>query len=113
VIAKTVGKDQTQQGNRGNRGNRSTALYHASLPKSARLPGTLLKSCHAPKPLYDMFPVAIHERFVTHPTLNHKSIPASKSILTPMRARGGHISPTTSSSLTGETGFSLRLVLSP
>jgi hypothetical protein len=83
MIAKTVGKDQTQQVYR--------ASYHASLPKSASLPGTLLKSCRAPKPPYDLFPVAIQKRFVSQPTLNNKSIPASKNILTPMRFRGDDI----------------------
>jgi hypothetical protein len=87
VIAKTVGKDQTQQG------NRSTALYHASLPKSASLPGTLLKSCHAPKPLYDMFPVAIHERFVTHPSRLEPQIDSGlqEHFNAYARPRGSHI----------------------
>src|SRR5437870_1791200 len=36
-----------------------------------------------------IFRVLIHKRFVSHPTLNHKSIPTSKNILTPMRYCGG------------------------
>src|SRR5205807_1331790 len=80
AIAKTVGKDQAQQVYR--------ASYYASLQKSAGVPRALLKGLRAPKPLYDIFPVPIQERFVSHPTLNHKSIPTSKNILTPMRFRG-------------------------
>jgi hypothetical protein len=39
-----------------------------------------------------MFPVAIHERFVTHPTLNHKSIPALQEHFNAYaRPRGSHI----------------------
>src|SRR6185437_5332318 len=80
MIAETVSKDQAQQVCR--------AFYHASLQKSAGLPRTSLKSRRAPQPLYDMFPVPIQQRFVSHPTLNHKSIPVAKNILTPMRRRG-------------------------
>ena len=56
--------------------------------KNASIPRALLKGCRAPKPPYDIFPVPIQKRFVSHPTLNHKSIPTSKNILTPMRASG-------------------------
>ena len=80
MIAKTIGKEQTQQVHR--------VFYHASLQKSASVPCTLLKGCRASKPSYDLFPVPIQQRFVSHPTLNHKSIPASKNFLTPMRTRG-------------------------
>jgi hypothetical protein len=45
----------------------------------------LLKSRPAPKPLYDMFPVSVQQRFVSHPNLNHKSMPPSKNILTRLR----------------------------
>src|SRR5215475_10692057 len=80
LVAKTVRKDQAQQVYR--------AFYHTRLHKSAGLPRTSFKSCRAPKPSYDMVPVSIQKRFVSHPTLNHKSIPTSKNILTPMRLRG-------------------------
>src|SRR5439155_5211162 len=79
-IAETISKKQAQQVYR--------AFYHASLQKSTGLPRALLKSCRAPKPLYDMVPVPIQERFVSHPTLNHKLLPTFKNILTPMRAGG-------------------------
>ena len=80
MVAKTVSKDQAQQDDR--------AFYHPSLQKSAGLPRASLKSCRAPKPVYDMVPVPIQERFVSHPTLNHKPLPNSKNILTPMRESG-------------------------
>src|SRR4051812_21574542 len=80
VITETIGKKQAQQVYR--------ALYHASLPKSASLSRASLKSSRAPKPSYDIVPVPIQKRFVSHPTLNHKSIPTFKNFLTPMRAGG-------------------------
>src|SRR5262245_40586372 len=63
LVAKTVRKDQAQQVYR--------AFYHTRLHKSAGLPRTSFKSCRAPKPSYDMVPVSIQKRFVSHPTLNH------------------------------------------
>ena len=72
MIAKTVREDQAQQV--------YCVLYHPSLQKSASLPRTLLKSRCAPKPFYDVFPVSIQERFVSHLSLNHKSIPTSKKL---------------------------------
>src|SRR5882757_6897325 len=80
VIAKTISKQQAQQDHR--------AFYHASLLKSAGLPCAALKKRRATKPFNEIFPVLIQKRFVSHPTLNHKSIPTSKNILTPMRLRG-------------------------
>src|SRR6266699_5789079 len=83
VIAKTIGEEQAQQDHR--------VFYHASLPKSAGLPCAALKKRRATKPFYEIFPVLIQKRFVSHPTLNHKSIPTSKNILTPMRSRGERV----------------------
>src|SRR5258708_27910637 len=80
MIAKTIGKEQAQQHHR--------AFYHASLQKSAGLPCAALKKRRATKPFNEIFPVLIQKRFVSHPTLNHKSMPTSKNILTPMRVRG-------------------------
>src|SRR5205085_391807 len=80
VIAKTIGKDQAQQHHR--------VFYHATLQKSAGLLCAALKKRRATKPFYEILPVLIQKRFVSHPTLNHKSIPTSKNILTPMRFRG-------------------------
>jgi hypothetical protein len=80
MIAKTIGKEQAQQDHR--------AFYHASLQKSAGFPCAALKKRRATKPFNEIFPVLIQKRFVSHPTLNHKSIPTSKNILTPMRLRG-------------------------
>src|SRR5262249_15267378 len=85
VIAKTVGKDQSQQVYRG--------FYHASLQKSPGLPRAALKSRRPPKPSYDMFPVPIQQRFVSHSTLNHKPRQTSKNILTPMRESGASSIP--------------------
>ena len=59
------------------------AAEHSS-QKTGR-PRASLKSCRAPKLLYDIFPVPIQERFVSHPTLNRKPLQTSKNILTPMR----------------------------
>jgi hypothetical protein len=81
VIAKTIGKEQTQQVYR--------AFYRASLQKSAGFPRTALKKRRAAKPFYKIFSVPIQKRFVSHPTLNHKSIPTAKNFLTPMRDGGG------------------------
>src|SRR5260370_39227660 len=80
MTAKTIGKEQAQQTHR--------AFYHASLLKSAGLPCAALKKRRATKPFNEIFPVLIQKRFVSHPTLNHKSIPTSKNILTPMPASG-------------------------
>ena len=80
VIAKTISKQQAQQVHR--------VLYRASLPKSAGLPRTALKKRRTTKPFYQIFPVPIQKRFMCHSILNHKSIPTSKNILTPMRLRG-------------------------
>src|SRR5215472_5359729 len=81
VIAKTIGKEQTQQVHR--------VFYHASLQKSAGLPRAALKKRRATKPFYEIFPVPIKKRFVSHPTLNHKPIRLPRHILTPMREGGG------------------------
>src|SRR5260370_42013733 len=83
MIAKTIGKERAQQNHR--------AFYHASLLKSAGLPCAALKKRRANKPLNEIFPVLIQKRFVSHPTLNHKSIPISKNILTPMRSCGERV----------------------
>src|SRR5215472_3462698 len=80
VIAKTIGKEQTQQVHR--------VFYHASLQKSAGLPRAALKKRRATKPFYEIFPVPIKKRFASHPTLNHKPIRLPRHILTPMRFRG-------------------------
>jgi len=65
VIAKTIGKEQAQQVYR--------ALYHTSLQKkSAGFPRAALKKRRATMPFYEIFPVPIQKRFVSHPTLNHK-----------------------------------------
>src|SRR5260370_23455116 len=80
MTAKTIGKEQAQQTHR--------AFYHASLLKSAGLPCAALKKRRATKPFNEIFPVLIQKRFVSHHTLNHKSIPTSKNILTPMRKSG-------------------------
>src|SRR5258707_2421704 len=80
MIAKTIGKEQALHHHR--------AFYHASLQKSASLPCAALKKRRATKPFNEIFPVLIQKRFVSHPTLNHKSIPTSKNILTPMRESG-------------------------
>jgi hypothetical protein len=81
VIAKTIGKEQTQQVHR--------VFYHASLHKSAGLPRAALKKRRATKPFYEIFPVPINKRFVSHLTLNHKPIRLPRHILTPMREGGG------------------------
>src|SRR5208282_2437329 len=80
AIAKTIGKQQPQQV--------YCALYPASLQKGAAFPCAAFKKRRATKLFYEKFPVPIQKRFVSHPTLNHKSIPTSKNILTPMRCRG-------------------------
>src|SRR5258708_29627368 len=97
MIAKTIGKEQAQQHHR--------AFYHASLQKSASLPCAALKKRRATKPFNEIFPVLIQKRFVSHPTLNHKSIPTSKNILTPMRESGGSSTPRLLGSIIGVSGI--------
>ena len=80
MIAKTIGKEQAQQDHR--------AFLSREPAEKRRFPVRCAQKRRATKPFNEIFPVLIQKRFVSHPTLNHKSIPTSKNILTPMREGG-------------------------